>query len=138
MGTGEATGQGGAKTAAEAAITNPLLDEASVGGARGVFVSISRGADMTLFEVDEAATRICEEVDADAHIIVGAIFDDAIEGKFRVFVVATGLRQTAEDCMKESAYASRTPLASPQLSSTRTDAIRVLQRESGGCRSLPL
>jgi cell division protein FtsZ len=96
MGTGEATGQGRAKTAAEAAIANPLFDEASVGGARGVLVSISGGADMTLFEVDEAATRIREEVDAEADIIVGAIFDEALEGKFRVSVVATGLRQAAE------------------------------------------
>ena len=95
MGTGEASGEGRAKAAAEAAIANPLLDEASMGGARGVLVSISGGPDMTLFEVDEAATRIREEVDADADIIVGAIFDQALEGKFRVSVVATGLRQQA-------------------------------------------
>ncbi|MHA6642380.1 cell division protein FtsZ [Mesorhizobium sp. A623] len=93
MGTGEATGEGRAKQAAEAAIANPLLDEASMMGAKGVLVSISGGLDMTLFEVDEAATRIREEVDADADIIVGAIFDKSLEGKFRVSVVATGLRQ---------------------------------------------
>lgn len=93
MGTGEATGEGRAKKAAEAAIANPLLDEASMGGAKGVLVSISGGQDMTLFEVDEAATRIREEVDADADIIVGSIFDEALQGKFRVSVVATGLRQ---------------------------------------------
>ncbi len=93
MGTGEATGEGRAKKAAEAAIANPLLDEASMGGAKGVLVSISGGQDMTLFEVDEAATRIREEVDADADIIVGAIFDEALQGRFRVSVVATGLRQ---------------------------------------------
>jgi cell division protein FtsZ len=91
MGTGEATGEGRAKMAAEAAIANPLLDEASMLGAQGVLVSISGGMDMTLFEVDEAATRIREEVDADADIIVGAIFDQALQGKFRVSVVATGL-----------------------------------------------
>lgn len=96
MGTGESSGQGRAKAAAEAAIANPLLDEASMGGAKGVLVSISGGPDMTLFEVDEAATRIREEVDADADIIVGAIFDKALEGKFRVSVVATGLRQKAQ------------------------------------------
>lgn len=96
MGTGEATGEGRAKTAAEAAIANPLLDEASMRGAKGVLVSISGGMDMTLFEVDEAATRIREEVDDDADIIVGAIFDKALEGKFRVSVVATGLRRSAE------------------------------------------
>jgi cell division protein FtsZ len=93
MGTGEAQGQGRAKLAAEAAIANPLLDEASMIGAKGVLVSISGGMDMTLFEVDEAATRIREEVDDDADIIVGAIFDRALEGKFRVSVVATGLRR---------------------------------------------
>ncbi len=93
MGTGEATGEGRAKMAAEAAIANPLLDEASMGGARGVLLSISGGPDMTLFEVDEAATRIREEVDADADIIVGAIFDEALAGRFRVSVVATGLQQ---------------------------------------------
>ncbi|WP_425476033.1 cell division protein FtsZ [Mesorhizobium yinganensis] len=96
MGTGEATGEGRAKKAAEAAIANPLLDEASMGGAKGVLVSISGGMDMTLFEVDEAATRIREEVDSDADIIVGAIFDEALEGKFRVSVVATGLRRGAD------------------------------------------
>ncbi|TGQ46041.1 cell division protein FtsZ [Mesorhizobium sp. M00.F.Ca.ET.216.01.1.1] len=96
MGTGEATGEGRARNAAEAAIANPLLDEASMMGAKGVLVSISGGTDMTLFEVDEAATRIREEVDADADIIVGAIFDEALAGKFRVSVVATGLRQGIE------------------------------------------
>ncbi|TIU23352.1 MAG: cell division protein FtsZ, partial [Mesorhizobium sp.] len=78
MGTGEATGEDRARKAAEAAIANPLLDEASMMGAKGVLVSISGGTDMTLFEVDEAATRIREEVDADADIIVGAIFDKAL------------------------------------------------------------
>jgi cell division protein FtsZ len=92
MGTGEATGDDRARKAAEAAIANPLLDEASMMGAKGVLVSISGGADMTLFEVDEAATRIREEVDDDADIIVGAIFDKTLAGKFRVSVVATGLR----------------------------------------------
>ncbi|MGN6770422.1 MAG: cell division protein FtsZ [Rhizobiaceae bacterium] len=96
MGTGESSGEGRAKAAAEAAIVNPLLDEASMGGARGVLVSISGGPDMTLFEVDEAATRIREEVDADANIIVGAIFDQALGGRFRVSVVATGLRKSAD------------------------------------------
>jgi cell division protein FtsZ len=96
MGTGEATGEGRARIAAEAAITNPLLDEASMIGAMGVLISISGGMDMTLFEVDEAATRIRQEVDADADIIVGAIFDKALEGKFRVSVVATGLPRSAE------------------------------------------
>ncbi|MCR4268722.1 cell division protein FtsZ [Nitratireductor sp. ZSWI3] len=91
MGTGEASGDGRAMKAAEAAIANPLLDEANMRGARGVLVSISGGRDMTLFEVDEAATRIREEVGDDAEIIVGAIFDNSLEGVFRVSVVAAGL-----------------------------------------------
>ena len=80
------------RQAAEDAIANPLIDETSMMGARGVLVSISGGMDMTLFEIDEAATRIRDEVGADADIVVGAIFDQALEGKFRVSVVATGLR----------------------------------------------
>ena len=91
MGTGEASGDNRAIEAAEKAIANPLLDEASMIGAKGVLVSISGGMDMTLFEVDEAATRIREEVDDDADIIVGAIFDKNLDGNFRVSVVATGL-----------------------------------------------
>ncbi|MFA7413416.1 MAG: cell division protein FtsZ [Rhizobium sp.] len=91
MGTGEASGEGRAMKAAEAAIANPLLDEVSMRGARGVLISISGGTDMTLFEVDEAATRIRDEVDHDADIVVGAIFDKELAGKFRVSVVATGL-----------------------------------------------
>ncbi|WP_043620848.1 cell division protein FtsZ [Ensifer sp. ZNC0028] len=91
MGTGEATGEGRALKAAEAAIANPLLDEVSMRGARGVLISISGGMDMTLFEVDEAATRIREEVYDEADIVVGSIFDRSLDGTFRVSVVATGL-----------------------------------------------
>jgi cell division protein FtsZ len=91
MGTGEASGQNRAIKAAEAAIANPLLDDMSLKGARGVLVSICGGMDMTLFEVDEAATRIRDEVYEDAEIVVGAIFDRELDGTFRVSVVATGL-----------------------------------------------
>lgn len=91
MGTGEASGEGRAMTAAEAAIANPLLDETSMKGARGLLISITGGRDMTLFEVDEAATRIREEVDQDANIILGATFDETLEGIIRVSVVATGI-----------------------------------------------
>lgn len=91
MGTGEASGEGRAMKAAEAAIANPLLDDVSLKGAKGVLVSISGGMDMTLFEVDEAATRIRDEVYEDADIVVGAIFDRNLDGAFRVSVVATGL-----------------------------------------------
>ncbi len=91
MGTGEASGDNRALQAAELAIANPLLDDISMRGARGVLISISGGSDMTLFEVDEAASRIRDEVEAEADIVVGAIFDRNLDGKFRVSVVATGL-----------------------------------------------
>jgi cell division protein FtsZ len=91
MGTGEASGPGRAMQAAEAAIANPLLDETSMKGAQGLLISITGGRDLTLFEVDEAATRIREEVDPDANIILGATFDEALEGLIRVSVVATGI-----------------------------------------------
>jgi cell division protein FtsZ len=91
MGTGEASGDNRALNAAELAIANPLLDDISMKGAKGVLISISGGSDMTLFEVDEAASRIRDEVEAEADIVVGAIFDRNLDGKFRVSVVATGL-----------------------------------------------
>jgi cell division protein FtsZ len=97
MGTGEASGQGRAMQAAEAAIANPLLDETSMKGAQGLLISITGGRDLTLFEVDEAATRIREEVDPDANIILGATFDEALEGLIRVSVVATGIDRVAAD-----------------------------------------
>lgn len=95
MGTGEATGEKRALTAAEAAIANPLIDDSSMKGARGLLISITGGKDLTLFEVDEAATRIREEVDPDANIIVGATFDESLDGIIRVSVVATGIEQAA-------------------------------------------
>ncbi len=96
MGTGEASGEGRAMAAAEAAIANPLLDETSMKGAKGLLISITGGRDLTLFEVDEAATRIREEVDQDANIILGATFDEELEGVIRVSVVATGIDKSAE------------------------------------------
>ncbi len=91
MGTGEAQGEKRALNAAQAAINNPLLDDVSMKGARGLLISITGGRDMKLYEVDEAATRIREEVDSEANIIVGATFDEALEGIVRVSVVATGI-----------------------------------------------
>lgn len=93
MGTGEATGDNRASQAAEAAISNPLLDNASMKGARGVLINITGGSDMTLFEVDEAANRIRDEVDPEANIIFGSTFSPELEGKIRVSVVATGIEQ---------------------------------------------
>lgn len=97
MGTGEASGEGRAMAAAEAAIANPLLDETSMKGAKGLLISITGGRDLTLFEVDEAATRIREEVDQDANIILGATFDEELEGVIRVSVVATGIDKSSAD-----------------------------------------
>ena len=91
MGTGEAAGERRAIDAAEAAISNPLLDDVSMKGARGVLINITGGLDMTLFEVDEAANRIRDEVDPDANIIFGSTFDQELDGRMRVSVVATGI-----------------------------------------------
>ena len=91
MGTGEASGDRRALDAAEAAIANPLLEDMSMKGAKGVLINITGGLDVTLFEVDEAATRIRSEVDDDAHIIVGSAFDPNLDGTMRVSVVATGI-----------------------------------------------
>jgi len=91
MGTGEAEGERRALDAAEAAIANPLLDDTSMKGAKGVLINITGGPDITLFEVDEAASRIRAEVDQDAYIIIGSAFDNDLQGKMRVSVVATGI-----------------------------------------------
>jgi cell division protein FtsZ len=91
MGTGEADGDDRAVKAAEAAISNPLLEDTSMRGARGVLINITGGYDMTLFEVDEAANRIRKEVDEDANIIFGSSVDEGMNGRIRVSVVATGI-----------------------------------------------
>lgn len=91
MGTGEAEGEGRAIIAVEAALSNPLFRDAQISGARGVLVSIAGGRDMTLYDVDEAATRIRNVVATDAQIIVGASLEEELERRFRVSVVATGL-----------------------------------------------
>ena len=91
MGTGEASGEKRAIEAAQAAISNPLLDDVSMRGATGVLINITGGYDMTLYEVDEAANEIRAEVDPEANIIVGSTFDETMEGSMRVSVVATGI-----------------------------------------------
>ena len=91
MGTGEAEGEKRAIEAAEAAISNPLLDDVSMQGARGVLINITGGMDLTLYEVDEAANRARQEVDPNANIIVGSALDDSLNGRMRVSVVATGI-----------------------------------------------
>ncbi|MGB2152044.1 MAG: cell division protein FtsZ [Parvibaculales bacterium] len=96
MGTGEAEGDKRATEAAEAAIANPLLEDVSMQGARGVLINITGGDDMTLYEVDEAANRIREEVDPECNIIIGSTFDEALRGTMRVSVVATGIEAGAQ------------------------------------------
>jgi cell division protein FtsZ len=95
MGTGEAEGQDRSRVAAESAISNPLLEDHSMKGAKGVLINITGGLDMTLHEVDEAANRIREEVDPDANIIFGSTFDATMQGRMRVSVVATGIAALA-------------------------------------------
>src|SRR5579871_6802912 len=91
MGTGEAEGENRAIRAAEAAISNPLLEDTSMNGARGLLINITGGDDLTLFEVDQAANRIREEVDEEANIIFGSAIDESLSGRIRVSVVATGI-----------------------------------------------
>ncbi len=109
MGTGEATGEDRAIQAAEKAIANPLLDEISLKGAKGVLINITGSDDLTLFELDEAANRIREEVDPEANIIVGSTLDTAMEGGMRVSVVATGI--DASDVQSETPVARRSMAA---------------------------
>ena len=91
MGTGEAEGENRAIDAAKAAINNPLLDQSSMKGARGVLINITGGTDMTLFDVDAAASLIKEQVDGDANVILGAALNEDLEGKIRISVIATGI-----------------------------------------------
>ena len=96
MGTGEASGERRAMMAAEEAISNPLLDDVTLKGARGLLLSITGSHDMTLYEVDEAASRVRQEVDAEANIIVGATFDDSLGDAIRVSIVASGMSRADE------------------------------------------
>jgi cell division protein FtsZ len=122
MGTGESSGDRRAIEAAEAAISNPLLDDVCMKGASGLLVSITGGNDLTLYEVDEAASRIRAEADGDANIIVGATFDDDLDGRIRVSVVATGIGLAAE--------AAR-PLIEPQRPITIQDRGKLSDRLAG-------
>src|SRR6187401_1795466 len=125
MGTGEASGEKRALTAAEAAISNPLIDDASMKGARGLLISITGGKDLTLYEVDEAATRIREEVDQDANIIVGATFDEGLEGIIRVSVVATGIDHLDPTCQTQPAESLLKELAGKIRHDSRRIADRI-------------
>jgi cell division protein FtsZ len=129
MGTGEAEGERRAIDAAEAAISNPLLEDVSMKGAKGVLINITGGLDMTLFEVDEAANRIREEVDPDANIIFGSTFDERLSGKMRISVVATGIDAEAVSQVR--------PMIS-LVSSRDTAPAAALREASPGAYTQPL
>lgn len=125
MGTGEASSERRAIEAAEAAINNPLLDDVSMKGARGVIINVTGGFDMTLFEVDEACNRIRDEVDPNANIIFGSTFDESLDGLMRVSVVATGI--DAEE-MKQSrpvqGYSAVNAMTAQQHSERKLDRVQ--------------
>ncbi len=121
MGTGEGEGERRATEAAEAAINNPLLDDVSMKGARGVIINVTGGPDMTLYEVDEACNRIRDEVDPNANIIFGSTFDEKLEGSMRVSVVATGID------MAESA----------RTTDTRTNGVKVTNLQTTKTAAIP-
>jgi cell division protein FtsZ len=126
MGTGEAGGEKRAVEAAQAAISNPLLDDVSMKGATGVLINITGGYDMTLYEVDEAANEIRAEVDPEANIIVGSTFDETMDGSMRVSVVATGI--DAEVMVQADPRARQR--ASAQTQSSPNDAILPWKRSN--------
>jgi cell division protein FtsZ len=101
MGTGEADGEDRAIRAAEAAISNPLLEDTNMKGARGLLINITGGSDITLFEMDQAANRIREEVDEDANIMVGMALDEGLNGRMRISVVATGIDSAAPNVSQQ-------------------------------------
>jgi cell division protein FtsZ len=121
MGTGEATGERRAVEAAESAINNPLLDDVSLKGAKGVLINITGGRDLTLYEVDEAASLIRGQVDENANIIVGSALDDDLDGIIRVSVVATGVDSEARAMATPSTFsAARPKIEEPALTPAQT------------------
>jgi cell division protein FtsZ len=135
MGTGEGSGERRAIEAAEAAISNPLLDEVSMRGARGVLINITGGHDMTLFEVDEAANRIKEEVDPDANIIVGSTLNEALDGEMRVSVVATGIE--ARSATAATAVAE-VPVSKPSTLSMPSFRLRAQPAKAASGAGVPI
>jgi cell division protein FtsZ len=137
MGRGEASGEKRVLTAAVAAISNPLIENPSIKRASGLIISITGGKDLMLFEVDEAATRIREEADQDANIIVGASFDESLEGIVRVSVVATGIDNLDPARQIQPAQSSLTELAGRLSDDRRRIADRV-ERSAPQSESPPL
>jgi len=130
MGTGEAEGDNRAIRAAEAAISNPLLDDISMKGARGVLINITGGLDMTLFEVDQAANRIREEVDPEAQIKVGSTLGEFLEGRIRVSVIATGIDAAISEQQRQRTAASA-PAQTQAQAQTQPAAARAVPPDSG-------
>ena len=133
MGMGEASGEKRVLNAAVAAISNPLIEDPSIKRASGLIISVTGGKDLTLFEVDEAATRIREEADPDANIIVGANFDEGLQGVVRVSVVATGIDNLGAASQMQPAESALMELAAK----LRNDNRRVAERIERGA-PLPL
>lgn len=121
IGSGEATGERRATEAAEKAISNPLLDDVSMKGARGVIINVTGGYDMTLFEVDEACNRIRDEIDPNANIIFGSTFDDRMEGAMRVSVVATGIDVAVAE--KKTTKTTTTSVVAPRQQTVDTTVV---------------
>jgi cell division protein FtsZ len=134
MGRGEASGEKRVLIAAETAISNPLIEDPSIKRASGLLISITGGRDLTLFEVEEAATRIREEADPDANIIVGATFDDSLEGIVRVSVVATGIDNTSVTRQPQAGEGALTNLAEK----LRHDSRRIADRSQQDNSSWPM
>ena len=146
MGTGEAQGEGRAIAAAEAAIANPLIDDVSLKGAKGLIINITGGKDITLYEVDEAANRIKQEVDENANIIYGTTCDDRLEGVVRVSIVATGIDvnnnisakpienfapiNINNDIYKQDLETSETLIVNPILQENTTSQVNILDNEN--------
>ena len=128
MGRGEASGENRVLIAAETAISNPLIEDPSIKRASGLLISITGGTDLTLFEVEEAATRIREEADQDANIIVGATFDDSLEGIVRVSVVATGIDNTSVTRQPQAGEGALTNLADNLAEKLRHDSRHMADR----------
>lgn len=137
MGTGEAEGDKRAVEAAERAISNPLLDDVTMQGAKGVLINITGGPDMTLFEVDEAANRIREEVDQEANIIFGSTFEEMLEGSIRVSVVATGIEAIGNTEQRPMPIGLTTIMPNREIPAAAAEAEPVME-QSVAEASLPM
>jgi cell division protein FtsZ len=130
MGTGRGSGENRARAAAEAAIANPLLEELSIKGARGVLINITGGPDMTLHEVHEAATLVREEAHEDANIIFGSVIQEGLENEIRVTVIATGLPEAGSRKWRQPESAERLASVTPLRPPMREDATPESMTES--------